>query len=151
MAGVPLVLLAEVRVAFQSCSRQCAAGRRSQFSTFRPALKNPRSAKQKEHLPIQVIHSQLQPQPQTKPHALYSLPKKPPVAKDLVPVSKDGKALDTGRKVEVPMKVIPKAELTPNLTLSPKERLQIEQLTRRLPPRTEPKGRHVDFFGYHGD
>jgi hypothetical protein len=44
------------------------------------------------------------------------------------------------------MRVIPKAEIAPNLTLSPKERLHIEQLTRRLPPRVEPRGTNASRY-----
>ncbi|KAK4940428.1 hypothetical protein LTR10_019411 [Elasticomyces elasticus] len=139
MRGVPSVLLAEVRYAFQVCSRQHAATRRTRFSTCQPLLKKKSPKSKKNDLPIQVIHNQkLQAQKQRDDVPTPS-PEQVPTGTELVPSSEEETALDTGRKVEVPLKVIPKAELTPNLTLSPKERLQIEQLTRRMPPRPEPK------------
>ncbi|KAJ9498156.1 hypothetical protein H2202_006307 [Exophiala xenobiotica] len=135
MRSLPPGLVAEVRLAFQTCSRQHAASKRTQFSTFRPLFKKSPPSKKKDHPPIQVVHSQLQAQ---KAAAAKTAANKT-TSKDLVPRSDEAKSLDTGRKVEVPLKVIPKADIAPNLTLSPKERLQIEQLTRRLPPRAEPQ------------
>merc|ERR1711939_714543 len=133
MRSLPPGLVAKVRSAFQACSRQHAASKRTQFSTFRPLFKKSAPSKKKDQLPIQVVHSQLQAQKEAAA--------KEATSKGLVPSCDEAKSLDTGRRVEVPLKVIPKAEITPNLTLSPKERLQIEQLTRRLPPRAEPQGR----------
>lgn len=138
MRGLPPVLLAEVRFAFQVCGRQHVATRRTRFSTCPPLFKKPQN-KAKNTLPIQVIHSQLQAQKQ-KDNGPTPVHEEPAAAKELVPSSEEKTSLDTQRKVEVPLKVIPKAEIIPNLTLSPKERLQIEQLTRRMPPRSEPKG-----------
>ena len=139
MRGLPPLLLAEVHYAFQVCGRQHAATRRTHFSTCPPLFKKSQKSK-KNDLPIQVIHNQkLQAQKQ-RDDASTPVGQKPSAGTELVPSQKQETSLDTGRKVEVPLKVIPKAELTPNLTLSPKERLQIEQLTRRMPPRSEPKG-----------
>ncbi|KIW98702.1 uncharacterized protein Z519_00363 [Cladophialophora bantiana CBS 173.52] len=139
MRNLPPALVAEIRYAFQCCSRQCAASRRARFSTLQPRLKSSRPRKD-DCIPIQVVHSQLQAQKINQ--AQPSIPPAPhtPEGKELIPQEEQAKSLDTGRKVEVPFKVIPKAEVAPNLTLSPKERLHIEQLTRRLPPRPEPKG-----------
>ncbi|KAL2403002.1 hypothetical protein ABEF93_006645 [Exophiala dermatitidis] len=139
MGSPPSVLLLAVRAAFQSCARQYAASRRTQFSTLRPLLKSPQQPRRADNLPIQVVHSQLQAQKKSQASPSPSLPPNPQAGTELVPAAKDEKAVDSGRKLEVPMKVIPKAEIGPNLTLSPKERLHIEQLTRSLPPRTEPK------------
>lgn len=140
MGSPPPVLLLAVRAAFQSCARQYAASRRTQFSTLRPLLKSPQQPRRADNLPIQVVHSQLKAQKKSQASPSPSLPPSPQASTEVVPVAKDEKAVDSGRKVEVPMKIIPKAEIAPNLTLSPKERLHIEQLTRSLPPRTEPKG-----------
>jgi hypothetical protein len=43
--------------------------------------------------------------------------------------------VDTGKQVPVPMKVLPKAQLTPELVLNAKERMQLEYITRRTPKR----------------
>ncbi|KAK6369624.1 hypothetical protein LTS17_009530 [Exophiala oligosperma] len=143
MRGLPLIFVAEVRLAFQSCSRQHVASRKTQFSTFRPLLKKS-PPRRKVEAPIQVVHSQLRAQKEgsvstrgAKDNAVAN--GQAGSSKDLVAVQEGGRALQDGRKVEVPYKVIPRADITPNLTLSPKERLHIEQLTRNLPPRTEPK------------
>lgn len=147
MRGLPLIFVAEVRLAFQSCSRQHVASRKTQFSTFRPLLKKS-PPRRKVEAPIQVVHSQLRAQKEgsvstrgAKDNAVAN--GQAGSSKDLVAVQEGGRALQDGRKVEVPYKVIPRADITPNLTLSPKERLHIEQLTRNLPPRTEPKGRYI--------
>ncbi len=141
MGTLPAALVAEVRLAFRSCSRQYAASRRTRFSSLHnPRLNREDPGKNKnDNLPIQVVHSRLQTPPKPKPPA-PSLPKHGPESTELVTAPNEGKAVESGRKVPVPMRVIPKAEIAPNLTLSPKERLHIEQLTRRLPPRAEPKG-----------
>ncbi|EXJ75857.1 uncharacterized protein A1O5_00364 [Cladophialophora psammophila CBS 110553] len=138
MRNLPPALVAEIRHVFQCCSGQCAASRRPRFSTLQPRLKSIQPRKD-DSIPIQVVHSQLQAQKTNQ--ARPSIPPAPhtPEGKELIPQEEQAKSLDTGRKVEVPFKVIPKAEVAPNLTLSPKERLHIEQLTRRLPPRPEPK------------
>ncbi|EXJ95800.1 hypothetical protein A1O1_00924 [Capronia coronata CBS 617.96] len=137
MGTIPAVLIAEVRIAFQSCARQYASTRRTHFSTLRPLLKKSQPVTKADNLPIQVVHSQIQAQKKTQ--SSPTLPPNPQASKELIPVGEEQNAVDSGRKVEVPLKVIPKAEVAPNLTLSPRERLHIEQLTRRLPPRSEPK------------
>ncbi|KAK5076069.1 hypothetical protein LTR64_008487 [Lithohypha guttulata] len=58
---------------------------------------------------------------------------------ELVPEKKEEKGLDTGRRVPVPLRVIPKADLNHNLKLSPRERLHIEVLTRQLPKNNQEK------------
>ena len=59
---------------------------------------------------------------------------------DLFPQKEEQTAVDTERRVPVPLRAIPKAQLTPNLRLSPRERLHIEVLTRQQPKlKTEKK------------
>ena len=142
MRCLPPFLVAEVRQAFQSCSRQYAASRRSEFSTLYPRLKASKAPKKNNNLPIQVIHSRLQAQQKEEEDARLEASSEGlgPDSKELVPQEEKEQSLDTKRKIPVPMKVIPKAEIAPGLTLSPKERLHIEQLTRKLPPRQEQKG-----------
>lgn len=139
MGSIPIVLVAEIRLAFQACSKQHAVTRKTRFSTLRPLWKSSPPTKSKNS-PIQVVHSQLK--AERKPDVRPTIPPASALAesKKLVPHEEEDKSMDRGRKVEVPLKVIPKADIAPNLTLTPKERLHIEQLTRRLPPRAEPKG-----------
>lgn len=132
MRSLPSNLLAEIRHAFQSCSKQYAASRRTHFSTVSPRLKASRPAKNEKDLPIQVVHNRLQ---NKKKHHVTSRSE----SRELIPQKEEDKSLGSRRKVEVPLKVIPEANIAPGLTLSPKERLHIEQLTRALPPREEPK------------
>ncbi|EXJ65222.1 hypothetical protein A1O7_01563 [Cladophialophora yegresii CBS 114405] len=138
MRSLPPVLVADIRHAFYACSRQHAASRRAGFSTFKRQLKGSEPRKN-ENLPIQVVHSRLQ--AQKKDNAQPSEPSVAPSPEDreLVLRPDEATSLDSGRKISVPLKVIPKADIAPGLRLSPKERLHIEQLTRKLPPRPEPK------------
>jgi hypothetical protein len=139
MRSLPPALVADIRHAFFACSRQHAASRRARFTTFKPRLEGSEPRKN-ENLPIQVVHNRLQ--AQKKDNARPSEPSATPSAagRELITRPDEAKSLDNGRKIQVPLKVIPKADIAPGLTLSPKERLHIEQLTRRLPPRLEPKG-----------
>ena len=142
MKSLPPFLVIEIRHAFQSCSRHYAASRRTHFSTLPPQKRGSEQAKQDKNLPIQVIHSQLQAQKKKADDARLQTPPQTtgPDSKGLVPRHEEKRSLDSGRKIPVPLKVIPKADIAPGLTLTPKERLHIEQLTRKLPPRPEPKG-----------
>lgn len=114
-----------------SCLRQHAAShQRSLFSTGSALLKNPR--KPTKSLPIQVVHHKYQLQQQQQNH----LTDKDVTSdsQELVSVPDKDTALETAPKVNVPLRVIPRAQVTPNLRLTPKERMHIEQLTR-VPPR----------------
>ncbi|OCT54378.1 hypothetical protein CLCR_00961 [Cladophialophora carrionii] len=139
MRSLPPVLVADIRHAFYTCSRQHAASRRARFSTYKPQLKG-WEHKKNENLPIQVVHSRLQAQKKDNARPLEPSVAPSPEDRELVPRAEEATSLDHGRKIPVPLKVIPKADIAPGLTLSPKERLHIEQLTRKLPPRSEPKG-----------
>jgi hypothetical protein len=139
MIKLPTSLVVEVRLAFQQCARQHVSLRRTRFSTFQPLLKKrkPQSNKDKDSVPIQVVHHRVL---QARRDAEARAAQTSSESRELVPLPNEEKSLDSGRKVDVPLRVIPKAEITPNLTLTPKERLHIEQLTRRLPPRSEARG-----------
>ena len=140
MRSLPPAVVAEIRYAFQSCSRQYAASRRAQFGTLQPRMKASHPTEKRDNLPIQVVHSRLQAQSKGNAKSSHPSATASPASRELVPHREGGKSLDSGRKIPVPLKVIPKADIAPGLTLSPKERLHIEQLTQRLPPRQEPKG-----------
>lgn len=58
---------------------------------------------------------------------------------ELVARDRRAGALDTGRNVEVPTKVLPKADLGHNVKLSPMQRLHIEHMTRHPPPKKPQK------------
>jgi hypothetical protein len=133
MTSLPPSLVADIRHAFRSCARQHLASRRTQFSTSQALLKKSKSTGENKNVQLEA---------QKKARAQSVLPPKPRQAAstDLIPHEQDGRALDHGRKVEVPMRVIPKADIAPDVELKPKERMAIEQLTRRPPPKVEPRG-----------
>jgi hypothetical protein len=54
-------------------------------------------------------------------------------ATELVPQMPKPGSLQYPRRSDVPARLLPKAQISPNLKLSPKERLQIEYETRRPP------------------
>lgn len=146
MGSLPPFLVAEVRLAFSTCSRRYAATKHARFSTSRPLYQKfkplpveKKKQKKNERVPIQVVYARQQAQQQLE-GTRTALPQQSEASTELVVPQQEDWALDGGRKVEVPLKVIPKAEITPNLTLSPEERLHIEQLTRRPPAPVEPKG-----------
>jgi hypothetical protein len=58
----------------------------------------------------------------------------------LVPQRPKHGSLQSPRRSDVPARLLPKAQVTPDLTLSPKERLQIEHATRQPPKISEKKG-----------
>lgn len=55
--------------------------------------------------------------------------------KNIEPGTREYMDVETGKRVSVPMKVMPRAQLTPELMLNPKERMQLEYITRRVPQR----------------
>jgi hypothetical protein len=130
MKSLPPALVANLFCAFRPCRRQYVAFNAARFSSvaLRAAASKPSNSDKTKNLPIQVIHNRLKAQKGNDGN------------KEVVPWANDDKSLDSGRKVPVPLKVIPKADIAPGVTLSPKERLHIEQLTRRLPPRPEQTG-----------
>lgn len=62
-------------------------------------------------------------------------------------VTKDDRrtSLDTGQKVTIPSKILPKADIAPGVQLSPMQRLHIEHITRHPPAKKPPKGKPVLF------
>ena len=144
--ALPTMLLIELPSAFNSCARQQSALRaaRSAFSTsplrwktksaYRD-LSKPHSA---DTTPLksdgsdhdkEKTHSRITPDARR----VLSGP-----ARDLVPSLKKSTSVTSGRRSEVPMKILPKAQITPELALSPRERLEVEFLTRK-PPKPKPK------------
>jgi len=127
-----------------SCLRQHAISHpRSRFSTWSPLLKS-NSRKTPRSPPIQVVHHKYQEQQleQRQQHQQLSGEDWDGAtgSRELVPSPEEDKSLETAPKVKVPLRVIPKAQITPSLRLSPKERMHIEQLTRASPRPSAPPG-----------
>jgi hypothetical protein len=133
MTSLPPSLVADIRYAFRFCARQYLATRRTQFSTSRTLLQSSKSSEKNKNVQLEA---------QKKARAQSVLPPKPgsQTSTELVPDEQDGRALVSGRKHEVAMRVIPKANIAPNVELKPKERMAVEQLTRRPPPKVEARG-----------
>lgn len=142
---LPNLLLTEARRGFQTCAKQYRA-RRQQSQTFRtlqPLLKKRNSRSAREVAPPPRLEV-------TKTNEALATRVPPQSDPDHVPTEESGSSrelitkpskpssVSEIKRADVPMKIIPKAQITPELTLTPKERLQIEFLTRR-PPRAEEK------------
>lgn len=65
---------------------------------------------------------------------------------ELVPRTPKPSALQSPRRSDLPARLLPKAQISPGLTLSPKERLQIEYETRRPPKAPEKIGRYGGIY-----
>lgn len=129
------------------CFRQRAVShQRPLFSTSAPLLKSPNSRKAARSPPIQVVHHKYQLQKQEQQ---LSERDDASDSKELVPRPDEDISLETAHKVNVPLRVIPKAQITPNLRLSPKERMHIEQLTRAPPRPSAPPGTMEFGYLYH--
>ena len=140
----PSFLVAETRLIFYLCRpRHAGASRRSLLSTTSCLARRSR--------PGPLPKEELQPhtkdinRPGTAVDSLQ-LAKNGPSTTDLATTQEAKQALDSRRKIDVPMKVLPKAQLTLEHKLSPEQRLHIEHLTRHPPPQRPPKGMTRAFF-----
>jgi hypothetical protein len=137
-------LLVELRLAFQTCARQHRARQQSRpFRTLPPLFKKKQSRSDRELAPpasseiskTSEASAARVPPPADSRHVSTN---ESASSRELIPDPSKPSSVSERRRADVPMKIIPKAQITPELTLTPKERLQIEFLTRR-PPRTEEK------------
>ena len=130
--SLPNFLVLEMRAAFRSCAQQHRLSRQRQFSCSVAArLQKPPGSKNNpsDNWPYTGA---IVPQPGTQ----WQADTRPGSdsrhdGKELAPRQKGETALDTGRRVPVPLRVIPKAEVAPGVKLSPRERLHIEVITRQ--------------------
>jgi len=139
--SLPTFLVMEMRSAFRACAKQHRLSNTRCFSVA------PKGCKERPSAPKSGSQ-----QPQWPYNGALTQPKQAHgrsvgtddshtqnTETDLVPQQKEQTALDTGRRVPVPMRAIPKAQITPDLKLSPRERLHIEVLTRQQPRKQEKK------------
>ena len=140
---LPNLLLAELRLAFQTCAKQHTARPRQSrpFRTLQPLFKR------NNGVPRRGGESPLKQEVNNKSNALPRSDRPRPASdnvptnqsvssRELVPRTSKPTSVSGRRSTDIPMKIIPKAQITPQLKLTPKEQLQIEFMTRR-PPRTE--------------
>lgn len=134
---LPPFLILEIRTAFQCARRPPVASFVNRYGTttrlFAPAPPKPRS---------NAIPSPRRPEhgegaiKRTSNENTQDSDDQP---KELIPRERTRGALDSGRNVLIPTKVLPKADIAPNLKLSPMQRLHIEHLTRHPPPKKPQK------------
>jgi hypothetical protein len=140
---LPNLLLVEMRLAFHCCARQHRARRQHvrSFTALQPLFKKkqPRSSIVVAPAPslgvterVDAVATHAPPQT-AAPHVSQD---QSGSSRELVPDPSKPRSVSERKRADVPMKIIPKAQITPELTLTPPERLQMEFLTRR-PPRTE--------------
>lgn len=141
MGNLPPALLVQVRLAFATCSRQYAVSRKSQFSTLRPLFrKGTQKPKTPKGVSIQVAHHRAELEKEKEKDRQARPSQLPHDTKELVAQTEGQTSVSTERQFQVPLKVIPKAQIGPNISLSPRERLQLEELTRRTPRPAPPPG-----------
>ncbi len=139
----------EMRLAFTACARtpSLASARCRIFSTF--------PARQARNRDISGAVSRLYPTKSgnevtkltdtTEPYTPASAQQKSSLSNstNLVPQTPAAGAVECPQRSDVPARLLPKAQISPNLTLTPKERLQIEYETRKPPkPSVKPGEQH---------
>ena len=138
--SLPTFLVTELRQVFRTCARSHTSCRPRSFTNTpwcsqRTPTPTSGELKTNEDASRVIGHSHKKSSESkiiAKGHAQAKAPS-PSQSTDIVPRSQDGKALDGERTTQVPMRIVPKAQITPNLRLKPLERLHVEQLTRRTP------------------
>lgn len=136
----------EMRLAFKTCARtpSLASARCRTLSTFpspQPgnrdnagAVSRPNSARRgKEETKLPGAAQPSSPA-SAQPNSRGSN------STNLVPQAPKAGAVERPRRSDIPARLLPKAQISPGLTLSPKERLQIEYETRRPPKAPEKPG-----------
>lgn len=125
-----------MRLAFRSCKQQ---HRRSNLRCFSSSIIS-RNDPPRKDFPSDPPDRALAPRKQS--HAAESNGEHGRKAQDqtgLAPRDPEKRAVGTGRRVPVPLKVIPRAQLSPQIHLSPRQRLHVEMMTRRPTVNTEEK------------
>jgi hypothetical protein len=142
---LPNLLLFELRFAFKTCAKQHTTRRHEirSFSTLQPLFKKKHARSDGEVKPSssgEITTKSNVSLPRVRPHAdsLNVPTNESGSSRELVPDPSKPTSVSKRKRADIPMKIIPKAQITPEVTLTPKERLEIEFVTRR-PPRTEAK------------
>ena len=141
------ILHSQTQFAVRDCARISKAGRRA-FSSFPPLrAQNRISLSQIGRLAAtktsQDIEKSDKPSHKSAPQNGHQESTRRN-ATDLVPQMPKPGSLQHPRRSEVPARLLPKAQITPDLRLSPKERLQIEYETRRPPKALSKPGKRAD-------
>lgn len=137
------IILLELRLSFRTCAkpRSSRQFQRAFFSTRRclqerRATPPPAPSNQKTKPKLGIVkRPDIAPAESQDTNDVSPAAKRKQDSRDVTPAQRSYKDVETGKQVPVPMKVLPKAQLTPDLVLNAKERMQLEYLTRRLPKR----------------
>lgn len=148
LMSLPSSFLADFRLAFSQCRPRRAFSQRSLLHTSRSL--NKRAA---PLVPSQTRNGNpIEPRDErTQEPAITQQLNDDQQSKELIASDSERTSLDKRRKVEVPVKVLPKAQLGPTHKLSPEQRLHVEHLTRHPPPQRPPKGEIVARTRRHAD
>jgi hypothetical protein len=140
----------EVRLAFRSCARTYSISKSGcrylNSSTALGAQKRDNSRAIESPPPTEsvkeVTNAPNTPQP-SPPKESQQEPSRSNT-KSLVPRIPPPGNLQRPRTLNVPARLLPKAQISPGLTLTPQERLQIEYETRRPPQASDKRGEHEE-------
>jgi hypothetical protein len=144
---LPNRLVCEIRLTFHRCAAQnrtCRQHLRS-FTALQPLSKKKQSRSDKVVAPLPSSEATEKVDAVATKALPQAHPRHVPIdqsgsLRELIPDPSKPRSVSGRKRRDVPMKIIPKAQIMPQLTLTPQERLQIEYLTRR-PPRTEARKR----------
>lgn len=137
--ALPTFLVVEMRLAFKSCAQQHRSSSLKYFRCFSNATINKKRSSPSD------TPSRSRDGPGTArkasnevdPLAAHRTAEKEQTG--LAKQEPEKKAVGTDRRVPVPLKVIPKAQLGPQVNLTPRQRLHVEMMTRRPTVSTEKK------------
>lgn len=126
--AVPEFLIIEMRLAFRNCAKQHRMMRSRCFSsTTISRYASPRKSSQSDPSNRALTSKETSPATRSNNGNAGNTTDKT----GLTTQDPQRTAVDTGRRVPVPMKVVPPAQLNPQIRLTPRQRLHVEMLTRR--------------------
>ncbi|RMZ88214.1 hypothetical protein DV736_g4558, partial [Chaetothyriales sp. CBS 134916] len=146
--ALPPFLLIEVHAAFRTCARRNTFQKASPLSlTLAPArfLRTGAANRSPARRPTTNV-----PEAQSSSAWKADTAQSGEPSTQLTPSrEKKEDVVDTGGKVDVPLRVIPPAKISPTTKLLPQERLHIEHLTRHPPPKNKMPGFRETVLVYH--
>ncbi len=148
----------QMQLVFKSCAKPnsfAKSGRRG-FNSFPLLRDHKRTPSRDTESPITAKAfrkgEKSQELPQTSPAKSGQTLSNTRNATELVPRMPKPGSLQHPRRSDVPARLLPKAQISPDLRLSPKERLQIEYETRRPPKAaTKPGMRASEMFNHQAN
>lgn len=138
--ALPNFLIIEMRLAFRTCAQQHKGPNLRCFSTTRISKKDTprRYSSNNQH---NRALTPKKPSPPSENNAGHG--RRPQDQTGLAPRDPEKRAVGANRRVPVPLKVIPKAQLSPQVHLTPRQRLHVEMMTRRPTVDTPDKKKRV--------